>query len=65
MVGLVSTEAIGGRNMAAMLQAFSRFSHTQSDTEALKTIIILCCAGLCVSLLLLATYGLDLSPGFF
>jgi hypothetical protein len=34
------------------------------DLETLKILVILCGAGLSVSLLFLS-YGLDLSPGFF
>jgi hypothetical protein len=40
------------------------FPGTQVEIEAIKAIAMLCGAGLFVSLLL-ATYGLDLSPGFF
>jgi hypothetical protein len=51
--------------MAAIARVLSRaFPGTQVDIEALKSIAMLCGAGLLVSLLL-ATYGLDLSPGFF
>jgi ribose/xylose/arabinose/galactoside ABC-type transport system permease subunit len=41
-----------------------RISTTQGETDILKQIALLCCAGLLVSLLMM-TYGLDLSPGFF
>jgi len=37
---------------------------TINDNEILKQIALLCAAGLFVSLLMLS-YGLDLSPGFF
>lgn len=37
---------------------------TDTDFDALKTVGIFCAAGLFVSLLF-ATYGLDLSVGFF
>jgi hypothetical protein len=51
--------------MAALVQALSRFSATTNiETETLKILAAFCCAGLVVSLLC-ATYGLDLSPGFF
>jgi hypothetical protein len=50
--------------MAAIAKALSRVSGTQVDVETLKTIIMFCGVGLTVSLLL-ASYGLDLSPGFF
>jgi hypothetical protein len=36
----------------------------QTESETFKTIIMLCAAGLFVSVLL-ASYGVDLSPGFF
>jgi hypothetical protein len=50
--------------MAAIARMLSRASGTQVDIETLKTIVMFCGVGLTVSLLL-ATYGLDLSPGFF
>jgi len=51
--------------MTALVRAFSRLSATTHiETETLKVLAIFCCAGLVLSLLL-ATYGLDLSPGFF
>ncbi len=50
--------------MAAIARVLSRVSGTEVDVETLKTIAIFCGVGLFVSLLL-ATYGLDLSPGFF
>ena len=51
--------------MTALVQAFSRLSGTTNiETETLKVLAAFCCAGLAVSLLL-ATYGLDLSPGLF
>ena len=45
-------------------------SKTKADVDTLGTIAMFCGAGLVVALLLivallLATYGLDLSPGFF
>ena len=42
----------------------SRVSSTDVDVETLKTIIMFCGVGLAVSLMC-ASYGLDLSPGFF
>ena len=54
----------GETQMAAIAKALSRVSGTQVDVETLKTIIMFCGVGLTVSLLL-ASYGLDLSPGFF
>jgi hypothetical protein len=50
--------------MATIAKALSRVSGTQVDVETLKTIVMFCGVGLTVSLLL-ASYGLDLSPGFF
>jgi hypothetical protein len=51
-------------SMAAIARMLSRASGTQVDIETPKTIVMFCGVGLTVSLLL-ATYGLDLSPGFF
>jgi ribose/xylose/arabinose/galactoside ABC-type transport system permease subunit len=51
--------------MTAVARAFSRlFFSTSSEFDVLKTIALLCGVGLLVSLLMLS-YGLDLSPGFF
>jgi hypothetical protein len=50
--------------MAAIAKALSHISGTQVEVETLKTIVMFCGVGLTVSLLL-ASYGLDLSPGFF
>ena len=51
--------------MTALVQALSRISSTTNiETETLKVLAAFCCAGLAVSLLV-ATYGVDLSPGFF
>jgi hypothetical protein len=50
--------------MTALVQALSRFGSTDVETETLKLLAIFCGAGLFVSILF-ATYGLDLSPGFF
>jgi hypothetical protein len=47
--------------MATIAIALSR---TQVDIESLKTIAIFCGVGVAVSLIA-ASYGLDLSPGFF
>jgi hypothetical protein len=49
---------------AAIARVLSRISGTELEVEALKAIAIFCGLGLLVSLLF-ATYGLDLSPGFF
>ena len=50
--------------MTAIARVFSRAITTINSNEILKQIVLLCAAGLFVSLLML-TYGLDLSPGFF
>ena len=51
--------------MTALVQAISRLSaNTNIETETLKMLAIFSGAGLFVSILF-ATYGLDLSPGFF
>jgi hypothetical protein len=50
--------------MTALVQAFYRASHTETETSVLKLVAMFCGACLFVSLLF-ATYGLDLSPGFF
>jgi hypothetical protein len=51
--------------MAAIARAVSRAFHSaSSEGDAFRQIALLCAAGLFVSLLLL-TYGVDLSPGFF
>jgi hypothetical protein len=50
--------------MTALVQALYRVSHTETETDVLKMVTLFCCAVLFVSLLC-ATYGLDLSPGFF
>ena len=56
---------IGDFQMTALVQAISRFSTTTNiETETLKILAAFCCAGLVVSLMC-ATYGLDISPGFF
>jgi ribose/xylose/arabinose/galactoside ABC-type transport system permease subunit len=50
--------------MIAIARALSRVFFTINDAELLKQLVLLAAAGLFVSLLML-TYGLDLSPGFF
>ena len=50
--------------MAAIARMLSRASETWVDTEILKIIAIICGVVLSVSLIA-ASYGLDLSPGFF
>jgi hypothetical protein len=50
--------------MTAIAQTLSRATGLDIGTGSLKAVIMFCAAGLFVSLLC-ATYGLDLSPGFF
>ena len=50
--------------MAAIANTLSRVTGTQIDVESLKTFAIFCGVGLAVSVIA-ASYGLDLSPGFF
>jgi hypothetical protein len=50
--------------MAAIAKALSRTLGYDFDVETLKTIAMFCAVGLFVSLLF-ASYGLDLSAGFF
>jgi hypothetical protein len=50
--------------MAAIARALSLATGTDVDVETIKTVAMFCGVGLLVSLLLV-TYGLDLSGGFF
>ena len=51
--------------MAAIVRAFSRaFPLSLLEFDIVKQLMLLGCAGLLVSVLMM-TYGLDLSPGFF
>jgi hypothetical protein len=50
--------------MTAIVHALSRTIRTAREIDALKQFALFCGAGLLVSMLLLS-YGLDLSPGFF
>jgi ribose/xylose/arabinose/galactoside ABC-type transport system permease subunit len=50
--------------MTAIERALARAILTINDNEILKQTVLLCAAGLFVSLLML-TYGIDLSPGLF
>jgi hypothetical protein len=64
-VDLMARSKIGRSQMAAIARAFSRaFSANSVETEILKQLAIFCGAGLLVSVLMM-TYGLDLSAGFF
>jgi hypothetical protein len=50
---------------AAIARALARrFSTTELEAETIKHLAMFCGAGLLVSLILMS-YGLDLSPGFF
>jgi hypothetical protein len=50
--------------MAAIASALSRATGADIEVATLKAVAVFCGAGLFVSLMF-ATYGLDLSPGFF
>ena len=50
--------------MAAIARALSHATGTDVDVEIVKMVAMFCGAGLFVSLLM-ASYGLDLSVGFF
>ena len=50
--------------MTAIGRVLSRTIVTVNENDILKQIALLCAAGLLVSVLML-TYGIDLSPGFF
>ena len=50
--------------MAAIARALSRAFIAVNEVEILKQLVLFAAAGLFVSLLML-TYGIDLSPGFF
>jgi hypothetical protein len=50
--------------MAALAGVLARVSGADVGVETLKTIAMFCGVGLFVALLI-ATYGLDLSAGFF
>jgi len=50
--------------MTAIVHTLSRVSHAGSRIDWLKVLATMCAAGVFIWLLI-ATYGLDLSPGFF
>jgi hypothetical protein len=50
--------------MTTIARALSRAFITINDVEVLKQLVLFAAAGLLISVLML-TYGLDLSPGFF
>ena len=59
--GLISWRVI----MVAIVRAISHtWSETKADIDILSAVAMFCAAGLLVCILC-ATYGLDLSPGFF
>jgi len=51
-------------HLTTIERALTRAILTINDNDIIKQIALLCAAGLFVSLLML-TYGIDLSPGFF
>jgi hypothetical protein len=50
--------------MATIARVLSRASGTDVDVETIKTLVMFCGVGLTVSMMLVS-YGVDLSPGFF
>ena len=50
--------------MVTIARVLSRASGTEVNVESLRTIVMFFAVGLTVSLMM-ASYGLDLSPGFF
>lgn len=52
--------------MTALVQALSRYrtTNTETETDIFRMVVLACGAGL-AGWLICATYGLDLSPGFF
>jgi hypothetical protein len=50
--------------MTLVAKAISRATGVEVDVETLKTIVMFCAVGLTVSMMC-ASYGLDLSTGFF
>jgi hypothetical protein len=50
--------------MMVVAKAISRATGVEVDVETLKTVVMFCAVGLTVSMMC-ASYGLDLSPGFF
>ena len=51
--------------MTALAHTLSRLTGRDVDVESLKTVVIFSGIGLLASLLVIETYGLDLSVGFF
>jgi hypothetical protein len=50
--------------MVTIARVLARASGTEVDVETIKTLVMFCGVGLTVSMIL-ASYGVDLSPGFF
>jgi hypothetical protein len=50
--------------MATIARVLSRASGADVDVETIMALVMFCGVGLTVSLML-TSYGLDLSPGFF
>jgi hypothetical protein len=50
--------------MAALAKSIAQVTGVDVDVEILKTVVMFSAVGLTVSLMC-ASYGLDLSPGFF
>ncbi len=50
--------------MTVIARALSRAFVAAAEAETLKQLLLFCLAGLFVSVLIM-TYGIDLSPGFF
>jgi hypothetical protein len=50
--------------MTALVHALSRVSRAEIEIDAFTAVALFCGAGLLVSLILMS-YRLDLSPGFF
>jgi hypothetical protein len=50
--------------MTVIAKAIARTTGIEVDIETLETILMFCAVGLTVSMMC-ASYGLDLSPGFF
>jgi hypothetical protein len=51
--------------MTAIVKVVSNAYGAPIDVETLRSLLLFCGAGLTVSLLAVASFGLDLSPGFF
>ncbi len=56
---------LGAVPMTALARTLSRVIGIDVEAETLKTLLIICGAGLLISLACDLTYGLDLSAAFF